>query len=516
MSPNPIDSKPVSALSRVFGCDARSLALFRMVVGVILLIDLLMRSQYIEAMYTDSGVLPRDVLAAFTADLADSKDAMSWSLHSASGSVQWQISLFVLAALAAVMFMVGWHTRIATIVSWVLLVSLQARNPLILTSGDTLLKLLLFWSMFLPLGQVWSIDAKRRGQGPPSLHVASAATAGLILVIFSMYFFTGLSKCNHYWLSGEAMDYVLRLDIYATGFGQWMLDYPWLLKIICWLTVGGETLFPLLLFIPWHNDRWRLFNLIFFWGLHASIASVMVIGLFSFTSMIAWLALLPTSFWESRLVARMFPWVQARQIPLGPARPAMPLARGAVQLLAAFFLVYSLCWNLSNTTYPLARDLMPPSVRSVGKWTNLKQGFTMFDVPPQHSPWFVYEAVLKNGKTMDIFRNRPVDHVRPESVRATIPGHHWRRLHRNLVRPAFERFRPSVGNYIVNRWNAQHPPEEQVLFMKWIVYLDEIGPNYNGMDQVVQVWGHFGDPAAQVDLFDSVFQQMKKKGDILP
>src|SRR5690606_20393988 len=44
--------------------------------------------------------------------------------------------------------MIGYKTRVATIVTFILLVSLQNRNYTILNSGDTLLRCMLFLMMF--------------------------------------------------------------------------------------------------------------------------------------------------------------------------------------------------------------------------------------------------------------------------------------------------------------------------------------------------------------------------------
>ena len=48
-------------LRRTFGIDLRSLALFRICVGIILLIDICVRFSDLTVHYVDSGVLPRDV-----------------------------------------------------------------------------------------------------------------------------------------------------------------------------------------------------------------------------------------------------------------------------------------------------------------------------------------------------------------------------------------------------------------------------------------------------------------------
>ena len=143
-------------LTELFGIDPRALAALRIGLGVLLLCDLAVRSTCMVAHYTDAGVFPREMLDQYYA---------VWyvSLHSLSGGAALQWVLFAIAAVAAVCVLAGYRTTLATVVSWALITSLQMRNPLVLNAGDGLFRLLLFWSMFVPLGQVWSVDALRRG-----------------------------------------------------------------------------------------------------------------------------------------------------------------------------------------------------------------------------------------------------------------------------------------------------------------------------------------------------------------
>ena len=79
--------------------------------------------------------------------------------------------------------------RPATVGSWVLLTSLQVRNPLICYEADTLLALLLFWGAFLPLGACWSVDARGKDPPPPGTHVRSGGSVALVLQVAFVYVF---------------------------------------------------------------------------------------------------------------------------------------------------------------------------------------------------------------------------------------------------------------------------------------------------------------------------------------
>ena len=135
--------RQTSILRELFGIDARCLGVFRIVIALIILADLLLRSPFIVENYTDDGFLPRDLLSAPDCYL---------SLQMLDGSYAFQVGHFILAGIGGLMLLVGFRTRTATAICWLLTVSLHARNAFVLDAGDDLLRSMLFWSLFLPLG----------------------------------------------------------------------------------------------------------------------------------------------------------------------------------------------------------------------------------------------------------------------------------------------------------------------------------------------------------------------------
>src|SRR6185312_7530268 len=127
--------------------------------------------------YTDVGLLPRAIAIVEYAQYG------FLSLHLLGGTNVTQSVLFVIAAVFAVGLLLGYRTRLMTVVSWILLVSLHNRNPIILDAGDVLLRLLLFWSMFLPLGAAYSIDGVLTNLGArhPPTRIVSMASVALII-----------------------------------------------------------------------------------------------------------------------------------------------------------------------------------------------------------------------------------------------------------------------------------------------------------------------------------------------
>src|SRR5262245_27571930 len=188
----------LTLLERLFGVDVRSLAVLRISLGLILLFDLATRARLLTTNYTDAGVHPRAITDSYTAA------GGLPSLHMLIGSTRAEAALFAVAAVAAAMLLVGWQTRLATLVSWLLLTSLHQRNQMVLDGGDHLLRFLLFWSIFLPLGAWAALDARRRGP-PHRALVVSPASAALLLQVAGMFLLTGLLKTGPEWSDGTAI-----------------------------------------------------------------------------------------------------------------------------------------------------------------------------------------------------------------------------------------------------------------------------------------------------------------------
>jgi hypothetical protein len=82
--------------------------------------------------------------------------ACRFSSYSSSnpGGTTFLTFMFMIHIIAGILLAIGYRTRLMTIVNFVLITSLQARNILVLHGGDVLMKLLCFWAMFLPLEKV--------------------------------------------------------------------------------------------------------------------------------------------------------------------------------------------------------------------------------------------------------------------------------------------------------------------------------------------------------------------------
>ena len=136
--------------------------------------------------------------------------------------------------------------------------------------GDALLRLFLFWGMFLPLGARLSLDARREPalRALPAQYV-SAATVALLGQVCLVYFATGAHKSGELWADGTAVRYALDLDPLVTGFGVWLRDHAdALLPLATHGVVWFERLGPLLAFAPIATGPVRTATVALFFAFH--------------------------------------------------------------------------------------------------------------------------------------------------------------------------------------------------------------------------------------------------------
>lgn len=478
--------------------------MFRIALGSLLLADLIFRWPMLVEMCTDEGFFTRDLCWKFhQIELGEGWNWFVWSFYWISGSPIFAKSLFVASAVSAVLLLVGKWTRVATIACWALWVSLHVRNPLIVTSGDFLLKMLLFWSIFLPLGKMWSFDSLKPESKNRELHFSgmsfvSLASVGYILQLMISYLFPGIAKLNEVWFRGEAMAYVLRLDIYITEFGRSLLQHEGLLAFTSWFTLLAEVVLIWTLLSTWKNDWFRWLNLVVFWSFHIGIGLSMSIGLFPFICIVAWLPLIPGALWRGREAVQYESPIQFS---------GRKLYFKLSQFWCGIFCFVLVGWNIANIESLGLRSMQNTLLMPIGKPMGLDQHFQMFGKPPTENPWFVYEATLADGTEVDIFRNQPINHDRPEWVRKSFPNFHWRKVHRNLLHPELVYLREPLLKYTVNRWNAVHDQQQKVVRVRLLCYLEDIGPDYSPENRRHKVWSAFNDEVAPGSLFDSMLDK---------
>ena len=443
-------------LTNPFVLDLRSLSALRIGLGLVLLVDLYIRWGDLGAHYSEEGVLPLHVLFQY-----------HWlpnffSVYLIGNSPFWAHLLMACNTLCLVAMALGYRTRLFTVLSWVFLVSIQNRNGLVEQGGDDLLRLLVFWGMFLPWGAYFSYDTMYIPRAAPKY--VSVAGIGYILLLFSLYFFSALLKNGAEWNKEyTALYYALSLDMIVLPGGKMLYAYPNLMRVLTAFIYYLELFGPFLLFIPLRNELCRLLFVLLFLLMHLGIACTLYVGLFPFISIVALVGLLPTSVWEF--------WTGMFKVK--SQNTLMPLEEPAWKSSACTFLaVYCLYLN-AVTVWPYEL-LLDQYVRPMAYLLRIDQKWGMFAPTVfRDDGWFIMEANTPKGK-IDIYDGgQSVCYQKPGSVVSKVKNDRWRKYQENILFVDKAYLRPYYCQWLGREWNKKATLPFQVSSLE-IVYMKEV------------------------------------------
>lgn len=392
---------------RIAQLDLRSLALARILMGAILLFDLGFRALDGAAHYSDNGVLPRALL------LEDSKMADA-PFYLLSGSPSVIMLILAVQSLIALSLMIGFKTRASTALSWLMLMSLQNRNPYLLDSGDFLLTSLLFWSIFIPWGACGSIDAFNKPK--TSNTIVSAGGLGFLFQIFFMYLFSALFKTGPEWTRElSSVYYVLSDDPWTSPLGAALRLLP--TEPLTWLVVKWELFGACALLLPWSHVR--TVAVVGFLLLHFGIALFLRIGIFPYICIAALTALLPGAVWDFK--------------------SPPPRARVVLNPWTAVFLFLVLIFVLDDNVRKITERWPGPASAWVEALGLRQNWFLYAPSPPKEENHFALLARFSDGSTKDVYNEVSGDRFR------------WRAYLASTVHS--QSTSRSLGRYICRRWN---------------------------------------------------------------
>jgi hypothetical protein len=429
--------------------DLRSLAVFRVLLGTILVADALMRTPDASLTLTPDGILPPDLVRRFVGH------PWSWSVGLACDAPWWGHGLLVAEGVCGLLLAAGVGLPLTTTAAWIVAVSVVRRTAPVTNAGDVFLVVLLFWSQFLPLGDRLSAGAVWRStrREPANDRCGGIAALALTLQVAAVYLSAGGAKWNPVWWSGEAVGYALSVHDHGTSLGDAIAGWPWLARCSTWAALLLELAGPPLLLVP----RLRIPLIGVFVLFHLAIAATMDVCLFPWVGIAAWIALLPASFWE---------WIGApgSGVPVGTTRNHQ-LDRPRQMLCAGALAVGVVAFVLANGPWPPER--LPTWVTRAVQLTFLEQDWRVFgEIRPQRQ-WVYGRAELADGEVVDLLRDgRPLETVLPAGGFHSIGNQRLQKLFWELPKPAHRAFAPSIAAALARRWNSAHPPGRQVVALE--------------------------------------------------
>ncbi len=474
-------------LKDVFVIDLRSLALVRIVTAFIILIDLAVRAPYIAMFYGDGGVLPTAQLYTFW--MGD----WAWSFHTFfGGPPMWVALLFIIQALAAIALLVGFQTRVSSIVSWIFLVSLHNANPLILLGGDFLLRAILFVGMFLPWGEFFSADRYMKAGSAIRTYVLSPWSATFLIQLGFLYYFASIFKNSFEWsVSGSAMYYIANIDQYATPLAKFLLNFPHFLSLVTLGIVKFQHIAIYLLFFPIWNRYVRTITASILILMHIAFALGANLGIFSWITIAGLLAFFPAMVWDAAdrglatfKNARADMW--RRWIPPAHLQSHSEKSesvyvmwfRQLVYVLGVLYIVYVFVWQASEFL-PMTKNAVSSGLQGLpAKVLRIDQRWNLFAPHPYvNDGWDIVEGQLADGSDVDLFRNgAPISFEKPDDVYGLYGSSHMREFTLEIRRPNNEKYRRYYAQYLCRSWNSSHDALKHLNSLELIFMLEVTPP----------------------------------------
>ena len=433
--------------------DPRSLGVFRVLFGLVLISDLARRWVELRFWYVNSGILPNHTLL-----WRPPAGSMFSLFFTASSEREAQLG-FTLCAVVYAMFTLGYRTPWAQVFALVARVSLNSRLAVLENGGDMVMNLLCLLTLPLPLGARFSLDALMRRSEPPrpsaepgaasgvearheaqspnDAPVVSIAVLALILQFSAIYLFNASSKTGPAWRDGSAVFYALHQDKLVTWLGVWMREHlsVSMFHFLTRSTLATEWVGFALLISPVMIRETRLLAVCILPALHLGFALGLNLGGFSPAMMSFYPLLLRAEHWRwlsDHLGARVRPsaakferWLRPRL----PSRSPVPeagsslnrwLREGAVAVVLVA--IASEALN-DNAAVPQALRLPEPSwAKAVIEYPRILQGWRMFASEPSRIDSMIYvDAVTAAGVHVDPYNAVASDQHAPTG--AVVPRH---------------------------------------------------------------------------------------------
>jgi hypothetical protein len=253
--------------------SARPLAAFRILFGLVVLLNLYLLSIELDYWFTDAGLLQG----------TEAREAAGPFRPSLLQYVQDPVSVrafFAATAAATVLFTIGWHTRVMSVLLYLGVLMIHHRNISSANGADVLLVVVAFYAMFCPCGAAYSLDARRRARKRGTLAEPLIMPWGQRMIQVQMalvYLNTGLLKANgDTWQHGTALHFVLNNDEVRRFDLSFLTQYPVLVNFMTYTALLVELSIP---FLIWFRAT-RPWAILAGLGLHGSILFTVNIPIF--------------------------------------------------------------------------------------------------------------------------------------------------------------------------------------------------------------------------------------------
>ena len=488
-----------------FAFDPRSLGLFRIALGAVMLTDLWIRYQGVDFWFTDEGFFPTRAFRGIHAPL--------FSIFFHVTTHEGAVALMLLCAIVYACLAAGLATRLAQVLALVCVVSLNSRVFYLENGGNYVLNLLATWTLFLPLGRRFSVDAwlrarrRRRTGKEPAVDldrpVWSLAVLALLLQFAVIYALNVLQKTGPRWREGSAVYYSLHDEALITAFGVWLRELPYgILQAMSHGTLWVEAAAVGLILCPLFSRHVRLAAVVLLPALHFGFGLCLELGIFTYSMMSFFLLLLAPEHWC---------WLERRL--RGPAQVAAPAAVTAQtnggedrwrtlrsvgrwmaipREAAVLLLIAAAVGDVVNRNPVIPEEWrfrQPVLFHKIVEYPRNHQLWRMYTPdPPKKIRAFVVEARTMDGRLVDPYSEVAIRYpALPESGPMPV------RLGSGQLFSAYayrlrRSWRPALQRWILRYPERTGRPEDRIVsFEAWRLVTRILPPNSDGKNRIVRV-----------------------------
>jgi hypothetical protein len=498
--------------------DRRVLAAFRIAYGLVLSFELIRRGLHLKLLYSNDGVISNHYL------LFRPRVEPQFSIYNAFSTPEEVRFAFLLTGVVFACYTLGLFTRVMQVLALVCFTSLNQRNLYQEDGGVWVLIISGIWTLFMPLGDRYSLDAvrkdamratvrerviQRRAREAPFV---SLAVLAILLQVATIYLLNALQKTGVTWKRGEAVHWVLWQSRAATPLAEWVAHHEpaWFSPLFTYGTIAIESLMPALVLVPWARQRTRIVAFVLAVMFHTGLALFLTLGPFSYAMIALVMLVLPASALEAlgrplvrrwwkpmarararlvRLLAELLP--DPRPLPAStPARVALfgftlRLREACIALVIVASIIQV---TRDNRIFAGYRLQQPAAFEKFIRYTRMIQRWGMFaPEAPRDDGMVVIDAVTAGGRHIDPFTGKEPDFE--VAMRGPLP--HPMPVADLLYAMHEEGERPYIGELeaYLRRWHelTGRPDSDRIVrYEGWFVTCDTPPPGstrYSNVDK---------------------------------
>jgi hypothetical protein len=274
--------------------ETSTLALVRIAFGLVVLLWTLSLVRDAEGFFSADGLLAQPDFPG--------RAAASWGMLDLFEGEVAAVAVLVALTLAALCLIVGQDTRLAAVVVFIGVLSLERRNPFVFNSGDGLIRVIAFYLMLAPSGESLSLDRRRR-EGARFWEFPARAPWALRLmqVQLSIVYLSSVwtKLAGETWNNGTAVSFALRLDdLQRFEPPDALATSELAMNLLSYGTLAVEAALGVLVW----NRTLRPYVLALGVVMHLSIDLSLRVGFFSLTLFVLYIAFLPPDGVSRRLL----------------------------------------------------------------------------------------------------------------------------------------------------------------------------------------------------------------------